>query len=388
MRRPHLPAQPPWLRAALDRPRVRRGLLLTRRSVREFSDDHCAQLAAAISYHLLFSIFPLAIAGIGVLGLVTRSAHARDQVVNQVLKFIPLSSNGQSQLHSMLASISGATGALGLLGILGVIWAATGVMSAVRTAVNIAWDVDEHRPFLRGKAVDLLLLLATFVMVGAAMGVALLSSLARRTSGDVPSWLTPITGPLAAAFAAAATFALLFGTYVSLYRLLPTVQTKLREVWLGAAVAAAGVTGLQYGFSVYVSHFSHYNRIYGSLGAIVAFMFFVYLASAVFLFGAEVASELPRLPPRSGTAVDERRGRRRACLAAGQPGACRGLTRPAQLSGARTDEWTVWRTPWPLPNIAPNAIFEVSVQVSVSVLASGETTALACTSARPGSRVR
>lgn len=298
MRLPSLPPLPPPVRAVLVRPRVRRGLLLARRSVREFNDDHCAQLAAAISYHLLFSIFPLAIAGLGVLGLVTRSAHARDTVVATVLKFVPLSGRGQQQLHSMLTSISGGTGAFGLLGLAGVIWAATGVMAAVRTAVNIAWDGTEHRPFLRGKLVDLLFLVATFVLVAAAMGVAVLTGLARHGSAEVSGWVALLTGPLAAAFAVLATFALLFVTFLVLYRLLPTERTSVREVWLGAVVAAVGVTGLQYGFSAYLSHFSHYNRVYGSLGAVVAFMFFVYLASAVFLFGAEVASELPRLPSR------------------------------------------------------------------------------------------
>jgi membrane protein len=69
---------------------------------------------------------------------------------------------------------------------------------------------------------------------------------------------------------------------------------------------------LQYGFSVYVAHLAHYNRVYGPLGAIVAFLFFVYLASSVFLFGAEVASEYPRLPAnplRGGRSAPSRSGR-------------------------------------------------------------------------------
>ena len=300
MRRPDLTRLvPSWAKSVLARAGQRRVVVLLRRSVREFTDDHCPQLAAAISYHLLFSIFPLAIAAVGVLGLVTHSAHARDSVVSAVTGMVPLSGEGQQQLRTMLESISGTTGALGLLGLLGVIWSASGVMAAVRTAINIAWDVQERRPFLRGKAVDLLLLLGTFVLIGAALGAALLSSLARQGGASVSGWLRFLTGPLAAAFAVLASGALLFVTFLALFRLLPAVPTRLRDVWPGAVGAAVGLTALQYGFSIYVSHFSNYNRVYGSLGAVIAFMFFVYLAAAVFLLGAEVASEWPKLPRRS-----------------------------------------------------------------------------------------
>lgn len=51
--------------------------------------------------------------------------------------------------------MSGGAGALGLLGLTGVIWSASGVMAAVRTALNVAWDTDAKRPFVRSKAVDL-----------------------------------------------------------------------------------------------------------------------------------------------------------------------------------------------------------------------------------------
>lgn len=80
------------------------------------------------------------------------------------------------------------------------------------------------------------------------------------------------------------------------YRVLPAVFVPWRTVWPGAFVAAVGFEVLQAGFSIYVSNLAHYNRVYGSLGGIVAFLFFVYLASSLYLFGAEVSSEYGRLP--------------------------------------------------------------------------------------------
>ncbi len=73
----------------------------------------------------------------------------------------------------------------------------------------------------------------------------------------------------------------------------------------GALLAAAGFEILQYGFSAYLSNFANYNRVYGSLGAVIAALFFVYLNASVFLFGAEVASEYP--PPATRAAPQPER---------------------------------------------------------------------------------
>lgn len=300
MRRPELSRLVPrWGRAAsrrlLRRPRIARAALLLRRSVREFREDNCPQLAAAVSYHLLFSIFPLAITAVGVLGLVTGSPRTRDSVISRLLKVLPLSADGQQQLRTLINSISGTGGAVGLIGLVGVIWSASGVMSAVRTAVNIAWDVEHRRPFVRGKLVDLALLLGTFVLLAATLGLVLLAGIVRNSTADLPRAAALLAGPSALVFIGLAVLALLSATFGGLYWFLPAVPVRLRDALTGAVVAAVGTGLLQLGFSAYVSNFAHYNRVYGSLGAIIAFLFFVYLASMVFLFGAEVASEQPRL---------------------------------------------------------------------------------------------
>ncbi len=274
-------------------------LVLLRRSVAEFRDDHCQQMAAAISYHVLFSVFPLAIMAVGIIGLVTQDPHARDAVITAVLQVVPLSSDGRTQLTEVLSSVSGGAGALGLLGLLGLIWSGSGVMATIRTAVNVAWDTDAKRPFLRGKAVDLALVAGVFLVTGATLGLTIVAGIIRRGAARLPSalaFLEPLAGAGAWLAVLAATISLLFATFAFLYRVVPAVPTRMRGIWPGALAAAVGFEALQYGFSAYIAFFGHYNKVYGSLGAVIAFMFFVYLASMVFLFGAEMASEYPRLP--------------------------------------------------------------------------------------------
>ncbi|HEU5417686.1 MAG TPA: YihY/virulence factor BrkB family protein [Streptosporangiaceae bacterium] len=277
---------------------LRQALVLLRRAFAEFRADHCPQFAAAISFHLLFSVFPLAITAVGIIGLMTQDPHARDTVLAAMLKVVPLSAQGKQQLHGLLGSVSGGAGALGLLGLLGVIWSAGGVMAAIRTALNVAWDTSRKRPFVRGKAVDLALVAGVFAVTGAALGLTVAADIARQGAAHLPGplqSLAPLAGAAASVGVFAASAALLFATFAFLYRIVPAAPTRVRGIWPGALAATAGFEALQYGFSVYLAHFAHYNKVYGSLGAVIAFLFFIYLASMVFLFGAEVASEYPRL---------------------------------------------------------------------------------------------
>lgn len=289
--------------ATVARTLGRRLVTLFRRAVGEFQDDRCTHSAAAISYHLLFSLFPLAIVAVGVLGLVTGGGRAPDNVISAVLHVVPLSPSGEAQLRGSLASVNGGSGALGLIGLVGVLWSASGVMSAIRTALNLAWDTDQRRPFLRGKAIDLLLVAATSVVILAALGITVATSLLRNASHNLPHplrWAAPFASAAAQVAALLIAAAILFAVFTALYRVVPAVPTSLGDVWPGALAAAVGFELTQFGFSVYVAHFAHYNKVYGSLGAVVAFLFFVYLASAVFLFGAEVASEYPRMKHAAG----------------------------------------------------------------------------------------
>jgi membrane protein len=132
-------------------PRARRTGQLLARSVREYGEDRCPQAGAAIAYHVLFSLFPLALLGLAVRGIVLRDAGARDRVVEMLVDAVPLNAGGQAQLRATVTSISGPGVAFGPLGLLGLLWSATGLMSAVRGAVNTAWDSDRRRPFVRGK---------------------------------------------------------------------------------------------------------------------------------------------------------------------------------------------------------------------------------------------
>ena len=269
---------------------------LAQRSIAEFIADHCPQYAAAIAYHVLFSLFPLAIVLAAIFGIVVSATGTRADVVDTIVNYIPLSESGDQQLRKLLEGATGNLSALGLVGLVGLVYAASGMMAAIRLALNQAWDVTQFRPFLRGKLIDLALLLVTAVLalcsLGATIAVRTAGHVAGRIGVDLGSgwvgWLLGLIVPLV----------LGFGVVLFLYRVVPASEVRLADAWPGALLVASIWVVLENLFAVYVEHFGNYNAVYGSLGAVIAFMFFVYLTSLVFLLGAEVASEWPRVRER------------------------------------------------------------------------------------------
>ncbi len=274
-------------------------LLLTRRSVTEFFDDECPQLAAAVSYHVLLSIFPLMIMVASVFGLFVDRRSVRDNVVNGVTTYVPLSESGQRALGDLVSQLQGGVAAVGLIGLLGLFISASGMMTAVRRALTAAWDADTRRSFVRGKLLDLGLVAVAGVILTFSFALTVGVRLARSGSAGAADAFGPL-GPLVDAAGWLVGFfvptVLAFALFSYLYSVVPAVDTRFVDVWPGALVGALGFQVLKEGFAFYLDHFANYNAIYGSLGAAAAFVFFVYLSANVFLFGAEVASERPRLP--------------------------------------------------------------------------------------------
>src|SRR5207247_259193 len=110
------------------------------RTGRSFAADHCAQLAAAIAYYVLFSLVPLVTLMTAVFGLFARDPRVQQAVVDGILRTIPLSAgSGGNLVVDSLHSVSQQTGALTLIGLAGLLWSSLGMFSAIRTALNVAW---------------------------------------------------------------------------------------------------------------------------------------------------------------------------------------------------------------------------------------------------------
>src|SRR3972149_1283663 len=137
--------------------RVRFLLTLSRRSVEEFFADNCTQMAAAISYYVLFSLFPLLIFVVGLLGLLLQDSQLQRDIIDGVLNLVPLSEDeGRDQVTEAVRGVAGvSSGALGLLGLIGMAWSGSNLFGIIRRSLNNAYDLDYHRPLVQQKLLDL-----------------------------------------------------------------------------------------------------------------------------------------------------------------------------------------------------------------------------------------
>jgi len=273
--------------------------LLAKRSVSEFLDDHCAQLAASMSYYVFFSLFPLAILVVSIAGVLLTDDGLREEVVDGLFELLPLQSGaGREDLEALIEPIASGRSALGVVFVLGLVWAATGMMSALRFALDSAWDLEFRRPFVRGKLVDLGLVLGVGGLLTISIGATAVLQVGTNVSESVSDSLGPF-GAEATGFFRLVTvllpFMLTWTTFTIIYKVVPSVTTRVRDVVAGALVGALLFEALKHGFAFYLSNFSNYDAVYGSLGAAIALLFFVYLAACVLLFGAEIAAEWPRV---------------------------------------------------------------------------------------------
>jgi membrane protein len=273
---------------------------LTVESVREFGDDNCTQLAAAISYYVLFALFPLAIFVTGVMGLLLQDTQLEQDVIDEIIGFLQISEDGdrQNDIADAIRDISGsASGILGVVGLIGAGWAGSNMFGVIRRSINIAYDLEYHRPFVQQKLVDLALVISMGFFFLLSIGATAFLRSTREFSGDLGPLgeIAEQAGFLWDAGSLLIPFTLSFSAFLVLYWIVPNTSVKLRDVWPGAVVAAVFFEISKFGFSLYLETLGQSNAVFGALGGVAIFLFWVFISSNILLFGAEVAAEYPRV---------------------------------------------------------------------------------------------
>ena len=273
-------------------------------ALRDFMRNRCTHIAAGIAYYFLLSIFPLAIVAVSVIGMLLTQGQRQD-FIDGVIAQLPLKAIGiagqdpgtvtelERNLRNAMEEVQGLT-PLTFIALAGTLWASSGVFGSLRSGLDVAWNVQERRRnFIKGKLVDLAMMAVLGVLFAASLMLTAMVSIARNAAD-----FGPLTAELAGVWQVTGTAistSLTFIGLVLLYRYVPdTDQSRLRTVWPGALLAAIGIEALKFGLSVYVENFGSYNQVYGTLGAVVIFLFWAWLSAVIILFGAEVTAEYSR----------------------------------------------------------------------------------------------
>jgi membrane protein len=271
---------------------------LAGKAVGGFAGDRAGQMAAAIAYYVLFSIFPLAIVVVACAGLFVDETTVREDVIDQVVGRIGLEGENASDIAELLQSSLSGFGALGLAGLVGLVWTASGVMTAVRSSVNTAFGVEDRRPFFRGKLLDIGFVFCVAPLLAASLAITFLVQLAGGAARTVEGRLGAgerITEIVIQTVSVLGTIAFSTLVIALVYRWVPARRPRLADVWVGALAAAILLELAKNALALYFRWFGNYDAVYGSLGAVISFMVFVYVAAAILLLGAEAAAEWPRV---------------------------------------------------------------------------------------------
>jgi membrane protein len=256
--------------------------------VKKFGDDQAGKLAALIAYYGFFSLFPLMLLLVTVLGfLLGRNSGFANDVLHSTLARFPIIGD---QIRENVHSLRGSGTALAI-GVVGSLWGGMGVVQAAQNAMDEVWDIPrKQRPnFVKSRLRALMLLL----VLGA--GVILTTVLAGvATVGTGQALWVKVLG---IALSTAVNLAL----FLAAFKLLTVKDVGLRDLLPGAAVAAVAFVALQALGGYYLGHtLKGASQTYGFFGIVIGLLSWIYLQAQVTLLAAEInAVRVRHLWPRS-----------------------------------------------------------------------------------------
>ena len=254
--------------------------------------NHTLQMAAALSYYFVLSLFPALIFLSAVVAYFP-VPNLFEQALGMMARFLPADSMGL--VRRVLADvITPNRGAFLSFGILGTLWTASGGFAAAIEALNIAYDVQDDRPFWKTRPLAIALALITGFLLLLALSVMIVGPrfgqwLAIRVHlSSVFVLLWPyIHWSIAIGFTVLAVEALYF--------LAPNVRQRFLATLPGAVLAVGCWLALSYLLGMYFRHFANFNKTYGTLGAAIALMTWLYWTGFAMLLGAELNAELAKV---------------------------------------------------------------------------------------------
>jgi membrane protein len=279
----------------------------------EVSKDNLSMVAAGVAFYGLLAIFPAIAAMVSIYGLVA-DPQTIEQQMSAMSGMLPEQAQGiiRSQLSRVASGASGALSFAAIIGLLATLWSANKGTKALMEALNIVYDEEEKRGFIKLNLISLALTLGIllFLIVALAL-IAVLPALFGNLGlpETVRQWASWLRWPI---------LAVVFIIAIAcLYSIAPSRDVpKWRWVSWGAVLATMLWLIGSVLFSWYVANFGSYNETYGSIGAVIVLMMWFWVSAYIILIGAEVNAEMEHQTERDTTRGErEPRGRRGAYVA-------------------------------------------------------------------------
>jgi membrane protein len=267
---------------------------------REFSEDECPSMAAALAYATLFALPSLLLIIIFIAGLVLGPQAASGQIEARLTG--AMGPQAAKEIQGMVSSVAqNRTGGLiaTTLGIVGLIFSATGVLMQLQQCLNKAWKVKVVGSGLRNFAMKRLR--SGLLLVGA--GILAMISVAASSVISALAKMLPFAGAahVGEMVTSLAIFAVVFA---AILKVLPDVQLRWSDVWVGGVFIAVLFVIGKFLIAIYLAHAGK-NSAYGAAGSLALILMWTYYSALIFLLGVELTQVWVRqqgreVPPRQG----------------------------------------------------------------------------------------
>jgi membrane protein len=254
-------------------------------SLREFGADNGTLLASSISFNLLLSLFPLALAVVYIAGSFAESPYTQEQIIQGIGYLLPVS---RQLIAGTITGVASARGAIGIIALIGLIWGGFGFFNSIRRALNAAWGIRQPHPLLKGQLINLSMMVGAAILLFLSVLITVFLSTVAEQSIYVPGAQIVSSSLLERILANVLAICLAFVVFLLLYKFIPSIRPRWKDIWPGALAAAISFEITKVIFLVYLRTFNPYNLVYGSIGALIAFLIWTYLSALIFLFIAKV----------------------------------------------------------------------------------------------------
>lgn len=281
---------------------------LAKRVWKEIQADQIFGRAAELSYYFLLALFPFLIFLTSVIGSILGSGTGTRQTLFEYLARVMPPSAYELISTTMIEVSAASSGGKISFGILAALWAASNGMTAITTSLNTAYDVEETRPWWKQRLVAIALTMALSVLIILALILVV-------AGGWIAEWL-------AAHFGLGSTFPLAWKilqwpfvlfcmtlAFALIYYFAPDLHEQ-KWTWLtpGSAIGVALWLLVSIAFRLYLSFFDSYSATYGSLGAVIILMLWLYLTGTAVLIGGEINSEIEHAAAEQGEPEAKEKG--------------------------------------------------------------------------------
>ncbi|MEM9508161.1 MAG: YihY/virulence factor BrkB family protein [Cyanobacteria bacterium P01_E01_bin.35] len=267
--------------------RIKSTFKLLQEAFKEWQEDQVSLLAAALAYYTVFSITPLLVIAIAIAGAVFGQDAARGEILQQINTLV--GEQGAQAIETALANADQPqlSGVASMISVVVLLIGASGVFAQLQTALNTVWNVKAKTNggigvFIRKRLLSFgMVLVIGFLLLVSLILSAMLSGISKLEINLLPGFTS---------FWQLLNFGISFGfislLFALIYKYLPDVKIRWKDVWVGAIITALLFTFGKFVIGLYLGRGS-LGSAYGAAGSLIVFLAWVFYSAQILLFGAE-----------------------------------------------------------------------------------------------------